>query len=85
MDYLVRDVVPVKVEGLHAVVLGQDEDCQVVAGAAGIQEDHRSSEGCCLAHGGPLIRNNSLDVNCFTKIRIRRASVPGGCSFHSQA
>lgn len=32
--HLVRDVVPVVVEGLHLVALGEEEDGQVVAGPA---------------------------------------------------
>lgn len=34
---LVRDIVPVKVERLHPVVLGQNQDCQVIAGSTGKQ------------------------------------------------
>lgn len=58
--YLVRDVVPVKVEGLHVVVLRQNENAQVVAGSAGKQENHRCAQCYCATHCGPLCRYGKI-------------------------
>lgn len=54
--YLVRDIIPIIVKGLQPILLGQKQDGQVVAGSAGKQEDHCSSQCCCTPHCGPLVR-----------------------------
>lgn len=54
--YLVRDIIPIIVKGLHPILLGQKQDGQVVAGSAGKQEDHCCSQCCCTPHCGPLVR-----------------------------
>ena len=59
--HLIRDVVPVVIEGVQPAPGGQGEGRQVVAGPAGIEQDHGTTHCSCLAHTGPLAQMTTGD------------------------
>lgn len=58
--YLVRDIVPIIIEGVQSAPGGQGQGCQVVAGPAGIEQDHGTTHRGRLTHTGPLVDNREL-------------------------
>lgn len=59
--HLIRNVVPVVIEGIQPAPGCQGQGCQVVAGPAGIQQDHSATHCSRLAHTGPLARMTRED------------------------
>lgn len=60
--YLIWDVVPVKAERLHFVILWHNQYCKVIARSAEEEKDHTGSQHSCPAKAGPLQhkRDNKL-------------------------
>lgn len=52
--HLIRDIVPVIIEGIQPAPGSQGQGRQVVAGPTGIEQDHGTAHRSCLAHTGPL-------------------------------
>lgn len=59
--HLVRDVVPVVIEGIKPAPGGQSQGRQVVAGPTGIEQDHGTTHRSRLAHTGPLAQMTTGD------------------------
>lgn len=74
-SYLVRDIVPVVVEGLHPVALGEEEDGQIVARSAGEQQDDGGSQCCCSTHGGALLRTEWSFTFTLTKHKHKQGFI----------
>lgn len=59
--HLIRYVVPIIVKGIQPAPGGQSQGCQVITGPAGIQQNHGTTHGSCLAHTGPLAQMTTED------------------------
>ena len=59
--HLIRDIVPVVIEGVQPAPGGQGQGRQVVAGPTGIEQDHGTTHCSCLAHTGPLAQMTTGD------------------------